>query len=60
MFLHFVFTNVFDFLLVVLILFSFQTSLFTKRPYVSLDSYYRYVQTSELWKAYLNTYVRNC
>ena len=57
MFLHFVFTNVFDFLLDLLILFSFQTSLFTKRPYVSLDSYYRYVQTSELWKAYLNTYV---
>ena len=28
-------------------------------PYVSLYSYSHYVQTSQLWKAYLNTYVKN-
>ena len=36
--------------------FSFRASLFTKRPYVSLYSYFHYVQTCWIWKTYLNTY----
>ena len=36
--------------------FSFRASLFTKRPYVSLYSYFYYVQTCWIWKTYLNTY----
>ena len=39
--------------------FSFRASLFTKRPYVSLYSYFHYVQTCWIWKTCLNTYVKN-
>ena len=39
--------------------FSFRASLFIKRPYVSLYSYFHYVQTCWIWKTYLNTYVKN-
>ena len=39
--------------------FSFRVSLFTKRPYVSLYSYFHYVQTWWIWKTYLNTFVKN-
>ena len=39
--------------------FSFRASLFTKRSYVSLYSYFHYVQTCWIWKTYLNTYVKN-
>ena len=39
--------------------FSFRASLFTKRPYVSLYSYFHYVQTCWIWKTYLNTFVKN-
>ena len=38
--------------------FSFRASLFTKRPYVSLYSYFHYVQTCWIWKTYLNTYAK--
>ena len=39
--------------------FSFRASLFTKRPYVSLYSYFHYAQTCWIWKTYLNTYIKN-
>ena len=39
--------------------FSLRTSLFTKRPYVSLYSYFHYVLTCWIWQTYLNTYVKN-
>ena len=39
--------------------FSFRASFFIKRPYVSLYSYFHYVQTCWIWKTYLNTYVKN-
>ena len=39
--------------------FSLRTSLFTKRPYVSLYSYFHYVLTCWIWKTYLNIYVKN-
>ena len=39
--------------------FSFQASLFTKRPYDSLYSYFHYVPTCWIWKTYLSTYVKN-
>ena len=38
---------------------SFRVSLFTKRPYVSLYSYFHSVQTCWIWKIYLNTSVKN-
>ena len=39
--------------------FCFRGSLFTNRSYVSLYSYFQYVQTCWIWKTYLNTYVKN-
>ena len=39
--------------------FSFRASLFTKRPHVSLYSYFHYVQTCWIWKRYVSTYVKN-
>ena len=39
--------------------FSFRASFFIKRPYVSLYSYFHYVQTCWIWQIYLNTYVNN-
>ena len=39
--------------------FSFRASLFIKRPYVSLYSYFHYVQTCWIWKTCLDTYVKN-
>ena len=39
--------------------FSFQASLFIRRPYVSLHSYFHYVQIYWICKTYLNTYVNN-
>ena len=39
--------------------FSFRVSLFTKRPYVSLYSYFHSVQTCWILKTYLNTCLKN-
>ena len=39
--------------------FSFRASLFIRRPYVSLHSYFHYVQMYWICKTYLNTYVNN-
>ena len=39
--------------------FSFRASLFTKRSYVSLYSYFHSVQTCWIWETYLNTFVKN-
>ena len=54
MFLHFLFFTIFY-----LLPFSFQTSLFTKRRYVSLYSDFHHVERCWIWKPYLNTYAKN-